>query len=222
MTQPYGQQPPPGGNYPGSGGFPQPNSGGYQQPDSGGFQQPGGNYPGSGGFPQAPQAPAYQQGYGGMPHAPQEYGGGQARPGVVTASAVLAYIQAGITAITTILVFAGASNADAAGSSVVVQVLIGVVQAVGVALLIAGAVQLMGGKSRTLMIAGCAVELVICLAYIVVFLLIPSFGLDVVQSAKAALVAIALFFAIMPTISLVLALGQQATQFLQSRSGRQA
>jgi hypothetical protein len=205
MTQPYGQQQP-GGDYPGSGGFPQP---------------------GSGGFPQAPQPPAYQQGYGqqgygGMPQAPQEYGGPMARPGVVMASAVLAYVQAGITAVTTILVFAGAANNDAAGGQVAVQVLIGVVQAVGVALLIAGAVQLTGGKSRTLMIVGCAVELVVCLAYIVVFLAIPSYGLDVVTGAKAVLVGFAIFFAIMPTISLVLALGQQTTQFLQSRSGRPA
>jgi hypothetical protein len=223
MTQPYGQQPPPGGNYPGSGGFQQPDSGGFQQPGgnypgSGGFQQPGGNYPGSGGFPQAPQAPAYQQGYGGMPQAPQEYGGPTARPGVATASAVLAFVQAGITAVTTILLFAGLANAN--GGDVAVPLLIGLAQAAGVVLLIFGAVQLMGGKARTLLIVGCALELAICLAYIIISTAIPSLGIDALQSVKAGLIAIALFFAIMPAISLVLALGQQATQFLQSRRGR--
>jgi hypothetical protein len=214
MTQPYGQQP---GGTPG-GGF-QPGG-----TPGGGFQQPGGNNPGSGGFqqpggyPQAPQAPGYQQGYGGMPQAPQEYGGGPvARPGVVTAASVLAYVQAGITTITTVLVFAGASNME--GGMMALQLLIGLVQAVGIGLLIMGGVQLMGGKSRTLMIAACALELVVCLFYIILYAAIPSGGIDVVQGAKAVLIGFAIFFAIMPTISLVLARGAQTTQFLQARRG---
>jgi hypothetical protein len=194
MTQPYGQQQP-GGNYPGSGGFQQP---------------------GSGGFPQAPQAPAYPQ-PGGLPLAPQEYAGPRAGPGVVTAASVLAYIQAGITAITTVLVFAGASNLD--GGQMILQIVIGLAQAAGVALLIVGGVQLMGGKSKTTMIAGCGLELVICLVYIVIYAAIPSGGIDVIQGAKAVLIGFAIFFAIMPTISLVLSMGQQTTQFLQSRRG---
>jgi hypothetical protein len=151
-----------------------------------------------------------------MPQAPQEYSGGpMARPGVVTAASVLAYVQAGITTITTILVFAGAANME--GGQVALQVLIGVVQAVGVALLIFGGVQLMGGKSKTLMVAACALELVICLAYIIIYAAIPSGGIDVIQGAKAVLIGFAIFFAIMPTISLVLTMGRQSTQFLQSR-----
>lgn len=216
MTQPYGQQP---GGTPGGGGFQQPGGtpgGGFQQPGgpnpgSGGFQQPG-----TGGYPQAPQAPAYQQGYGGMPQAPQEYSGGPiARPGVVMAAAVLAYVQAGITTITTILVFIGATNME--GGMVALQLLIGLVQAVGVALLIMGGVQLMGGKSRNILIAGCVVELVLCLFYIILYAAIPSGGIDVIQGAKAVLIGFAIFFAIMPTISLVLARNAQTTQFLQSR-----
>jgi uncharacterized membrane protein len=207
MTQPYGQQP--GGNHPGSGGFQQP---GGNYPDSGGMQQ----QPGSGGFPQAPQAPGYQQGYGGMPQAPQEYSGGPGRrPGVVTAASVLAYVQAGITVITTILVFAGATNMS--GGQAALQVLIGVVQAVGIVLLIMGAVQLMAGKSRTLMLAACVLELVICLFYIILYAAIDSSGIDVIQGAKAVLIGFAVFFAIMPTISLVLSMGQQSTQYLQAR-----
>ena len=197
MTQPYGQQP--GGN----------------QPGSGGFQQPA--------FPQAPQAAgagSYQQGYGGMPQAPQEYSGGsQGRPGVVTAAAVLAFVQAGLTAITTILVFSGV--ADMEGSAALFQVLIGLAQTAGVVLLIVGGVQLMGGKGRGMMLAGCIVELVICLFYLVVFAVIfgtlDDAGIDVLGSAKAVVIASAVFFAIMPSISLVLSFGQQSTQFLRSR-----
>src|ERR1700741_3888202 len=98
MTQPYGQQP--GGNNPGGGGFQQQPGGNY--PGSGGFQQPG-----SGGFPQAPQAPNYQQGYGSMPQAPKEYGGPVARPGGTTAAAVLAFVQGGITLITSGILMLG-------------------------------------------------------------------------------------------------------------------
>ncbi|HWM05633.1 MAG TPA: hypothetical protein VNP92_25105 [Actinophytocola sp.] len=217
MTQPYGQpgDVQPGGNYPGSGGFPQQQPGGNYP----GQQQPGGNYPGSGGFP---AAPGYQQNMGGMPQAPQEYSAGpMTRPGVVTAAAVLAYIQAGITAITTILVFAGAANMS--GGDAALQLLIGAVQAVGVVLLIMGGVQIMGGKSRTLLVAGTVLELVICLFYGIFYATIDVDAVNTsaidVSGAKAVLVGFAVAFAVMPVISLALALGNQATQFLRSRRG---
>jgi len=223
MTQPYGQQPPggqpPGGNYPGSGGFPQqPNGGGYQQqPGSGGFQQPGGNYPGSGGFPQAPQAPGYQQGYGGMPQAPQEYSGGPtARPGVVTAAAVLAYIQAGITTITTILVWIGVGQ-QTDGAETAFQGALALAQTVGIVLLIWGAVQAMGGKGRTMLLAGAGLEIVISLAWIIRFAALDTGGIEFLENAKGGIIFIAILFAVMPVITLILVMGQQATQYTQSR-----
>ena len=215
MTQPYGQQP--GGN-PGSGGYQQPGTpgGGFQQPGgynpgSGGFQQPG-----SGGFPQAPQAPAYQQGYGGMPQAPQEYSGGPiARPGVVTAAAVLAFVQAGITTITTILVWLGVRNLE--GGDAALQAVIATAQTIGVVLLIMGGVQIMSGKNRVLLLAGAALEIVISLAWIVQVAVVDTAGIDMLQDIKAGVIAIALLFAIMPAISLVLAMGGSATQYVNSR-----
>ena len=199
MTQPYGQQQP-GGNYPGSGGF--------QQPGSGGFPQ----------APQPPQGQAYQQGYGGMPQAPQEYSGGTARPGVVTASAVLAYIQAGITTITTILVWIGVGQ-QADGSDTAFQAVLALAQTVGIVLLIWGAVQAMGGKGRTLLLAGAALEIVISLAWIIRFAALDTGGIDFLENAKGGIIFIAILFAVMPVISLILVLGQQATQYTQSRRG---
>jgi hypothetical protein len=206
MNQPYGQQP--GGNHPGSGGFQQP---GGNYPDSGGMQQPG-----SGGFPQAPQAPGYQQGYGGMPAAPQEYSGGpMARPGVVTAAAVLAFVQAGITTITSILVWLGVQNLS--GGDAALQAAVALAQTVGVVLLIMGGVQLMSGKSRTMIVIGSALEIVISLVWIVQVAVVDTEGIDMLQDIKTGIIAIALAFAIMPAISLVLSLGGAATQYVQSR-----
>jgi hypothetical protein len=209
MTQPYGQQP--GGNHPGSGGFQQQPGGNY--PDSGGFQQ----QPGSGGFPQAPQAPGYQQGYGGMPQAPQEYGGGPGRrPGVVTAAAVLAYVQAGITTLTTILVWIGVGQ-QVDGSDTAFQAVLALGQTIGIVLLIWGGVQAMGGKGRTLLLAGAALEIVMSLAWIVRFAALDTGGIDFLQNAKGGIIFIAILFAVMPVITLILLMGQQATQYTQSQ-----
>lgn len=175
-----------------------------------GQQQPGGY----------PQAPGYAQGMGGMPQAPQEYSQGPvARPGTVTGAAVLAYIQAGITSITTILVIAGLASGNAEGGQAALGWLVGLVQVAGVVLLIMGGVQLMGGKGRNLLVVGAAVELVICVYYLISFAVVETGNIDLLESAKGVLIAIAVFFAIMPTISLVLAMGSGTTQFLQSRRG---
>jgi hypothetical protein len=198
MSQPYGGQQPQ--QYPGGGG--------YQQ-------QPGGQFPNSGGFPQAPTPPG---GYGSMPQAPQEYSGGPIpRPGGVTTAAVLAYIQAGITTITTILVWIGALGGELEGSDLAIQLALAVAQTVGIVLLIMGGVQIMGGKSRNLLVAGAGLEVAISLAYVIMFTALDAGGIDILEDAKAMLVGIAIFFAIMPIIAIVMAVGSQATQFLQSR-----
>lgn len=191
MTQPYGQQP-------------------GQQP--GQYGQPGG-YPQSGGYP---QAPGYPQS-GGLPQAPpdQGYGGSTGRPGTVTAAAVLAFIQAGITTITTILVLAGASQVE--GGEAALAWLVGLVQVAGVVLLIWGGVQFTQGKGRTLLVVACLVELAICVYYLINFLVVETGNIDVLEGAKAFLIAVAIFFAIMPTISLVLALGGSANQYLDAK-----
>ncbi len=202
MTEPYGQQPNPGGGYPPQGGMP---PGGYPQQ---------GTPPG--GYPQAP-------GYGSMPQAPQEYMQGPIpRPSTVMAAAVLAYVQAGITSITTILAFVGLGGGNLEDGAMIVALLVAVAQTAGIALLITGGVQFAGGKSRTLLIVGCALELVICVYYLIAFLVAPTEGVDeqLVDAATGVLVFSVLFFAAMPTISLIMSLGGSATQFLESRRVR--
>src|SRR5439155_8860144 len=92
----------------------------------GGFQQQGG-YPQQAGYPVAP-------GY-----APPMGSGPTEKPGAITGSAVLAFIQAGITLITTGLIFIGlfAAGSDAGAEGW----LLAIAQLAGIILLIFGAVQ---------------------------------------------------------------------------------
>lgn len=231
MTQPYGQQPDPQGGYP-QGGYPQ---GGVPQgyPQTPGQGQPAQGYPQSPPYgqpaqPQYPQSPPYgqpapQYPYGSMPAAPAEYSSGPIpRPGTVTAAAVLGYIQAGITLIPTILMLAGLVSSDTSGAAedAALGWIIVLAQIAGAALLIAGGVQIMGGKSRSVMVAGAGLEVAISLFWIIRVALIDSEGVDVIDAGKGVIIGIAIFFAIMPTISLVMSLGASTTQFLESRRGR--
>jgi hypothetical protein len=211
MTQPYGQQP---------GGYPQ---GGY--PQTPGQGQPAQGYPQSPPYGQHvqgyPQSPPYgYPAYGNMPVAPPEYTQGPTgRPGVATAAAVLAFVQAGITAISGIWqLFAMIAVMEIDQTTGLVGLIVAVGILVGSALLITGGVQLIGGRSRALMIVGCALELVICVYYIISASLFAS-DIDELDVVRNVGIAFAIFFAIMPTISLVLSLGGTTTQFLQSRRG---
>jgi hypothetical protein len=201
MTQPYGGQQPqqPGGSSPGSGGFQQPG------------QNP--NYQGSGGYP---QAPGYQQGYGGMPAAPEERGGGGPvrRPGVTTAAAVLAFVQSGLTLITTgILLLAVAAlesveeDARAGGMDLRAGItelwIISIVQVIGIALLIWGGVKLMSGTSLPVFIAACGLQVVLCVYWLV-------------RSEQAF---VPLLLIVMPIVALALALGGASREYVRSRSG---
>jgi hypothetical protein len=236
MTQPYGQQPgDQSGGYPQQGGYPQapgyPQTPGQGQPAQGYPQSPPYGQPAQG-YPQSPsygqpaqgypQAPAA---YGNMPAAPQEYSSGPIpRPGSATAAAVLAFVQAGITTIPGILQLVGAFGTSNVDSAVMAETLAGsIVTLVGVALLIIGGVQLLGGKSRSMLIVGVAIELVICLYYVIKAVAIDSGDLegvsDAINMAKGVIVGFAIFFAIMPIVSLVLSIGATTTQFLQSRRG---
>lgn len=228
MTQPYGQQPDPQGGYP-HGGVPQgyPQTPGQGQPAQGYPQSPPYGQPAQPqGYPQSPPygQPAPQYPYGSMPSAPAEYSSGPIpRPGTVTAAAVLAYVQAGITLIPTVLMLAGMVNSDGGGGSdAAFGWIIVLAQIAGAALLITGGVQIMGGKSRALMVAAAGIELAVCLGWIVRVALIESSGIgaDVIDAGKGVLIGFAIFFAIMPTISLVMSLGASTTQFLESRRGR--
>ncbi len=214
MTQPYGQQPNQGG-YPQTPGQGQPQQGYPQSPPYGqpaqGPQSPAYGQPAQG-YPQAPPA-----GYGAMPSAPQEYSSGPIpRPGSATAAAVLAFVQAGITAVPGVLALIGASslggnNAEGWASTIAILV--------GVALLIAGGVQLMGGKGRTLLVVGCGLELLISLYFIIRIGALDTGGDSDLDYGKGVIIGFAVFFAIMPVVALVMSLGASTTQFLQSRRG---
>lgn len=226
MTQPYGQQPgQPGGGYPqGQGGYPQtPGQGQPAQgyPQSPPYGQPAQGYPQSPPYGQPAQGYPQASGFGAMPPAPPEYSSGPIpRPGTATTAAVLAFVQAGITLIPTVIFLAGLIGAEGgSGSDAALGWAIVVFQLLGAVLLIVGGVQVLGGKNRAMLIAGAVVELACCVFWIIRVAAIPSGGLDVIDAGKGVLIGFAIFFAIMPTISLVMALGGSTTQFLQSRRG---
>ena len=204
MTQPYGQQP---GNYGQQPGPQDPHSGGFPQPA--GYQQPSGYQPGY------PQAPSYVPGTGGLPQAPPDYGRGGPvdKPGTVTGAAVLGYIQAGITLITTGIIFAGlvSSGGSAEGW------LLGLAQLAGLVMLIFGSVQLMSGTGRTLFVAAAALEIAISVYYLIRVLALDTGGLSFADDIKGGFAVIAIFFAIMPAIGLILALGGGTSQYLQAK-----
>lgn len=240
MTQPYGQEPgQPGGGYP-QGGYPQtpgqgqpaqgyPQSPPYGQPAQGYPQSPPYGQPAQGYSPTPPSGYPQAPGYGTMPPAPPEYSAGPVgRPGVATAAAVLAFVQAGLTLIPGVLQLINApKNGGLAGNPPTgVMIAVALAEVIGAALLIFGGIQLLGGKSRTMIIAGAAVELAICVYWIIYATSIDStlagnedFAVAAMNAGKGVLIGFAIFFAIMPTITLVMSLGGSTTQFLQSRRG---
>lgn len=216
MTQPYGQQPGQPGGYPQGGGphgYPQTPGQGY--PQSPPYGQPAQGYPQSPPYGQ----PAQPYPYGAMPAAPAEYTGGPIpRPGVVTAAAVLNYVEAGVSLIPTVFFLSVLVGLEAgAGDATELWIAI-VAQFVAAGLLIAGGVQIMGGRSRSLMIAGTALEVAICVYWVVMFA-VSTQDIDGAEYGTGFVAATAIFFAIMPVISLILSLGAGTTQFLQSRRG---
>lgn len=151
------------------------------------------------------------------------------RPGVITAAAVLAYVQAGITGIATLIMFTGLFDSRFSSGRLLVQTVVVLAAAVGVGLLIAGGVRFMAGRDRTMLMVACVVEFVICLFYVIVFATISDSALDpdntaeldgTLGAARGVLVVFAIFFAVMPTISLSLSRSRSATDFMRSRGVR--
>jgi hypothetical protein len=196
MSNEYGQQP--------------PMQQGYGQPQQYGYPQtpPGGQpvYPG--------QQP-YRGGYG---YAPNE------KPGSVTGAAVLGFVQAGVTLITTGIMFSALfSTASVQDSGAGVGWALAIAQLVGLILLIFGSVQLLSGTSRVLYVVGAIVELALCAYYLAVFLAADSDGSPlgrVLEDFANALAVIPAILAIMPLIGLVLALGSAASTYLAAKRGR--
>ncbi|MBP2324253.1 hypothetical protein JOF56_004638 [Kibdelosporangium banguiense] len=219
MSNEYGQQP-----YPGH----QPPIPGYGAPAGSGYPQQG--YPqGQPGYPGTP--PGGQPVYAGQPYPQGQggYGGGYGpapveKPGGVTGAAVLGFIQAGITLITTGLLFAGLFAAGG-GPGIAIGWAVALAQLAGLILLIFGAVQLMSGTNRMLYVIGAILELVICAYYLInIAISDTDTGNAAFSSAlgnlKAAATVVPIVFAVMPLIGLILALGSSTTSYLQAKAAQ--
>ncbi len=158
------------------------------------------------------------QGYGAMPPAPPEYSSGPVtRPGTVTAAAVLAFVQAGLTLICTIVLMIGlgaiSGAVDDAESIGGVDVnegalaglwVLAIVGLVGGGLLIWGGVKALSGTAGQILIIAAALQILLCIVWLAAF--------------EGGIISILLV--IMPIITLVMSLGGPAKQFEASRSGR--
>lgn len=206
MSNEYGQQPYPGNQSPVPGfGAPQNPA----QPQYGYPQTPPGGQPM---YPASPQQPyPYQGGYGQSMNV---------RPGSVTGAAVLGFVQAGLTLITTGIFFVALfGSASVQDSSAAIAWAVAIAQLAGLLLLIFGAVQLLSGTSRAIYLVGVILELVICGYYLISLLAIDTSNTvlpEVVQDIKAAAAVIPVIFAIMPLIGLILALGSATSDYLRS------
>jgi hypothetical protein len=155
-----------------------------------------------------------QPGYGAMPPAPPEYTGGPvARPGAVTAAAVLGFVQAGLTIIATIILMIGLAavqdvvndaetinGVDVDGGGLALLWIAAFVALIGAGLLIWGAVKALSGTAGNLLVIAAALQIVLC-----VFWLIEGAGI------------IPILLIVMPIIALVMSLGSAAKQYEASK-----
>lgn len=158
------------------------------------------------------------QGYGAMPPAPPEYSSGPiTRPGTVTAAAVLAFVQAGLTLICSVIMMiglgalAGATDEDGTIGGLTVNTgalaglwVVTVVGLIGAGLLIWAGVKALSGTAGQLLVIAAGLQILLCVVWLAAF--------------QGGIVSILLV--IMPIITLVMALGGPAKQFEASRSGR--
>jgi hypothetical protein len=231
MTNEYGQQP-----YPGH----QPPIPGYGAPAGSGYPQQQAGYPGTppGGQPAYPGTPpGGQPVYAGQPgqpypQGPGGYGSGYGpapveKPGGVTGAAVLGFIQAGLTLITTVLFTMGLFNAQGIADSAEVDSsplielwIVDIAQFAGVVLLIFGAVQLLGGSGRMLFLIGAGLEIALSLYWMIRFAGMETEGLDFAEGFRNSIIVFAIGFAILPIIGLILAAGSAAGRYIEAKQGQ--
>jgi hypothetical protein len=170
-------------------------------------QQPPGN------FNQGQQQP----GFGSMPAAPPEYTGGPVtRPGSVTAAAVLAFVQAGLTLICTIVVMIilaavtdianeseSVGGVDIDESGLTLAWILAIVGLVGAGLLIFAGVKTLAGKAGQLLVIAAALQILLCIVWL--------------AALGGGLVSVVLI--VMPIIMLVMALGSASKQYEASKRG---
>jgi len=161
-----------------------------------------------------------QPGYGAMPPAPPEYTAGPiGRPGGVTAAAVLAFVQAGITLICTIfalIVFGAVSSAVGDTESqfgvkidkglLALGWIVAIVGLIGAGLLIWAGVKTMAGTAGPLMMIAAGLQIVLCIVWL--------------AALGGGIISILLI--VMPIISLSLVLTGAAKQYEASKRGQLA
>lgn len=155
------------------------------------------------------------QGYGAMPPAPAEYSSGPVtRPGTVTAAAVLAFVQAGLTLICSVIVMIGlgalAGATDDEGTIGGIDVnegalaglwVLSIVGLAGAGLLIWGGIKALSGTAGQILIIAAGLQILLCIVWLAAF--------------QGGIVSIVL--AVMPIIILVMSLGGPAKQYEASR-----
>ena len=168
--------------------------------------------------PYGQQPGDFNQGYGGMPPAPPEYSSGPiARPGTVTTAAVLAFVQAGITLICSVILMIGLGalsgamdDAESIGGidvnegALAALWILSIAGLVGAGLLIWGGVKALSGTAGQVLVIAAGLQILLCIIWLAAF--------------EGGIVSIVL--AVMPIITLVMSLGGPAKQFEASRAGR--
>ncbi|CAN5182890.1 hypothetical protein BH20ACT5_BH20ACT5_20500 [soil metagenome] len=205
--QPYGQ---------GSYGQGQQGQGQQGQGQYGGQQGQGqqgqGEYGGQPPYTPPPQYGGYPPvGYGQPPYGAPQYGSpygmptGPQRPGGALAAAVLAYIQAGLVLIGSLVVLTGATASAE-------WLVVAIAQLVSVGLLIFGAVQLTSGTGRKVLLVGNAGQLALVL-YWSIRLATVGDAVNEIGDFGGAFV-LPLFYAVLPAIGLGLSYTSAVTRFL--------
>jgi hypothetical protein len=136
------------------------------------------------------------------------------RPGTVDAATAFAYAQAGVTTLTTLASWVATMMfpnriAGFGRNDLGLIAVVGLAQIAGIGLLIVGGAGVFKGEARGTLIAGCALELVICGFYLVRYALMPQLP------SHTFLVWCAVAHAVMPVIGLLLIQGKEARRYLQ-------
>ncbi|MBA3368860.1 MAG: hypothetical protein H0T99_09390 [Geodermatophilaceae bacterium] len=191
---------------------------GYQAPGYGQGMPAPGYGPGPGQVPN----PGYQAPYG-YPQYGYPMQRGPVRPGGATASAVLMFIQAALTLISTFYVLFFASLAGSASAAGVSEAdsyeteftIIGILQLISVGLLIFGGVQLLGGNAngRVLTIVACGVQLAFVIYWMVRIGSLPDFDVD----GSTFFFVVPLMYAVLPLVALPLALGRPVSEYIAAK-----
>jgi hypothetical protein len=130
------------------------------------------------------------------------------RPGTMLAAGVLGFVQAGITAMPTIMLTLVLSSVETVDPDAQLGLLWGavVVQFVAFGLLIAGSVQMVGGTSRVMYIVAVAMEILLSVYWAVCMGLLFEDTTRVWSVLVGnPVIVFAVFYAVMPVIGLALA-----------------